>query len=758
MLVTGLCSVTAYSADKINALDALKKIQTTTGFIPGKTAKVTNNCYGFISAVCEKLYGVGYNGEGLHGNYMCTHSSGNYYTVATYKNTSSSMTSASAKDIMNFFMTNAMPGDVIHYGTLTSSSSNSSTHTFMIQSVDTDKMQIYHSNYETADYPRSSCHIDNIIWSSFLENPTKTQYNSNGNMISLNAIFYNKMKSGGLGITINRYSKYLDIYNQVGPTIPVLSASNKTSTSLSVSWKSIIGAEKYEVRYKKADDKDYKVLSNSITKTSCSITNLKTGSEYNLKARAYVNGKWRSFSSVKTIKVLPPVVKSLKPSLDKNGIVLRWTPSADCTGYYVYRSETKDGTYKRIKQLTNPDNSECLDKAAQYGKKYYYRVDAYKSVSPYSYSNASSVVSCTYKISAPELTVNRSSTTGLKLSFPDNPIVDRFIYSVTDSKGKAVASGETTDLSVNVKGLTVGKSYTCKVAGANAVGCSDYSVINKKCLPPTPSYVNTAPTKSGIEISYPTRSDVTGYIIYRSSSADGIYTKLAQIDDKAVDKYLDKDISYNKTYYYRVKRYVIVDGNAFYGADKQSNGVKIKIESIKNVKAVSKANTAITVSWSKDPLASSYKLLYRKSGETAFKTACVTSNSSANVSGLKLGTYYEFKVCGKNAFGAGGYSDIVKKRALPPKMSAPKLTKQASSIKVSWVKSDYATGYRIYRKTSKSASYELYKTVKSGTSTSFTDKNVKKGKTYYYCIEQYKTLSGKTYYSCKSTSSSIKFE
>ena len=58
------------------ATQRLEDIQQITGFVPGENSIVQNNCYGFVSEVCQKLYGVAYK-EGLYNNFRVKQSSGN---------------------------------------------------------------------------------------------------------------------------------------------------------------------------------------------------------------------------------------------------------------------------------------------------------------------------------------------------------------------------------------------------------------------------------------------------------------------------------------------------------------------------------------------------------------------------------------------------------------------------------------------------------------------------------------------------------
>lgn len=81
----------------------------------------------------------------------------------------------------------------------------------------------------------------------------------------------------------------------------------------------------------------------------------------------------------------------------------------------------------------------------------------------------------------------------------------------------------------------------------------------------------------------------------------------------------------------------------------------------------------------------------------------------------------------------------------------PGKTKMTAAVsgkreKLGWKKVNGASGYVIYRKTGKKGSYKKIKTVKNRKTINYTDKTVKKGKTYYYRIRAYTLVDGKKVY------------
>lgn len=90
-------------------------------------------------------------------------------------------------------------------------------------------------------------------------------------------------------------------------------------------------------------------------------------------------------------------------------------------------------------------------------------------------------------------------------------------------------------------------------------------------------------------------------------------------------------------------------------------------------------------------------------------------------------------------------------------LDAPELIKSFStdgkSVRLGWNRSTGAQGYQIYRQYGKK--WTLCKTITKGTTTTFTDKKTKSGKTYRYRVRAWYTRNGKRYYSDFGTSRTV---
>jgi len=80
----------------------------------------------------------------------------------------------------------------------------------------------------------------------------------------------------------------------------------------------------------------------------------------------------------------------------------------------------------------------------------------------------------------------------------------------------------------------------------------------------------------------------------------------------------------------------------------------------------------------------------------------------------------------------------------------------STSVKLSWDKVANVEGYQIYRSTSKNGTYKKIATVTGYKTTTYTDKSLTTGKTYYYKIRAYGTIEGKTRTGAYSDKKSVK--
>lgn len=90
----------------------------------------------------------------------------------------------------------------------------------------------------------------------------------------------------------------------------------------------------------------------------------------NVCVKAYTSAlQGKSVAAVKNVK---------KSSVGKTSVSLKWSRVSGASGYEVYRASSKNGTYKKVKTIADPEVTSCKDTGLTKNKTYYYRVRAYR--------------------------------------------------------------------------------------------------------------------------------------------------------------------------------------------------------------------------------------------------------------------------------------------------------------------------------------------------------------------------------------------
>lgn len=164
-------------------------------------------------------------------------------------------------------------------------------------------------------------------------------------------------------------------------------------------------------------------------------------------------------------------------------------------------------------------------------------------------------------------------------------------------------------------------------------------------------------------------------------------------------------------------------------------------------------HNVITFKWNLVSDADGYQV-YRKVNSGKWKAVKTTKETAYKDKDTKAGYKYSYTVKAyKFIDGKKVYSGYNKKGFSGKLNTTVSLKTNNNTVSVSWKKTNGASGYYIYRATSKNGKYSKIKTITSGKTLKYTDKKVKLGKTYYYKVIPFKKISGK---SVKSASSEIK--
>lgn len=243
-------------------------------------------------------------------------------------------------------------------------------------------------------------------------------------------------------------------------------------------------------------------------------------------------------------------------------------------------------------------------------------------------------------------------------------------------------------------------------------------------------------------------AQATGYKVYRSTSKDSGF-KLIKTISSNTTKFTDSTAIPGKTYYYQVSSCRTIGSKTYTSVKTAAVRCVVKKITISGVSASKNTYASIRVAWTKTSGATGYKI-YRSTvnKDGTYKLVATVGNVSSYLDKkLTPGKTYYYKVKATATVSGKTYSSAVsgykKQTATPKAVAGFKGANVKTRIaKLTWTKSSYITGYKIYRATSENGTYTLVSTIKSKDTTVYRDTKRTLKKNYYYKIRAYKLVNG----------------
>lgn len=198
------------------------------------------------------------------------------------------------------------------------------------------------------------------------------------------------------------------------------------------------------------------------------------------------------------------------------------------------------------------------------------------------------------------------------------------------------------------------------------------------------------------------------------------------------------------TYYVKA----VVAENSSYQYTESENVLKLIVRPARvgTLDAVNKYN-GVQLTWTKRAEADGY-IIYKRMMDTEYEELTRIGKNSILTyldKDIKQGKKFLYNIVAYKNIDGEQIKSLKRSNARQiVRATVKSLTNQNGSVKVTWTKVPDAAGYKIYRKASGYETYGLSKTVKSGSTTSYTDKNAKSirnGKASYYYVVPYYSYS-----------------
>ena len=346
------------------------------------------------------------------------------------------------------------------------------------------------------------------------------------------------------------------------------------------------------------------------------------------------------------------------------------------------------------------------------------------------------------------LEVSEITTSSVNLSWDSIPGINKYeIYRSKTENGTYSKVAISDNNSYTDSNLKSGETYYYKVKCVDGE-FSNVLTVNTICSEPK-AKVSASQSKT-IKVSWNKVYGANGYELYRSKTENGTYSKVAISDNNS---YTDSNLKSGETYYYKVK---CVDGDF-------SNILTVNtICSDPKAKVSASQSKTIKVSWNKVYGANGYEI-YRASSKNGkySKVKTITNEKTLRFDDTKLetGRTYYYKVRAyKTINNKKVYSDYSSVVSTTLKLSKPSVTLSSAyrKVYVKWKKVNDASGYEVYRASSKTGKYSKVKTITKGSTVSYMNSNLASKKKYYYKVRAFKVVSGKKVYSSYSDIKNIK--
>ncbi|MCX7922700.1 MAG: fibronectin type III domain-containing protein [Clostridia bacterium] len=451
------------------------------------------------------------------------------------------------------------------------------------------------------------------------------------------------------------------------PGTPVVSSTNTTSTSVTLTWAAVQGADGYEI---KADG----FIVNTGTDTTYTHTGLIPGTEHTYSVRSRNDGgksSWSTTVTKSTTPNIPAIPANINTQAGQNEITLLWTRINGAAGYDI----EVDGQV-----VDNGTATSYLHSGLTPHTRHTYRVRAKNAGGVSDWSTVAAVSTQPQTSGVPSNLKAQAAKNSLTITW--DVINGAQSY---DIEADGITQTGITGTQYIHTSLTAGTEHTYRVRAVIEGVAGEWSgQLTKSTLPNPPSVpanTYTSAQAAAITLVWEAAAGAEEYDI----EADGNI-----IENCTGTSYIDSGLNPGTSHSYRVRA-----KNA--GGTSDWSGLLVVStlpgtpEAPADLKAKSTAS-AITISWGEVIGADEYQLEI-DGGEQISVAEAVYGHT-----GLQPSTQHTYRVRAKNINGYGDWSSDIAVLTLPVPPSMPENVKAKAadtSVTLTWNAVEGATGYDI---------------------------------------------------------------
>ena len=384
-----------------------------------------------------------------------------YYTIASYKKTSTGATAIGPKSSAVSVVTTSSSSVPAPTGLKIAEYSNSAVKLTWTKPSSATGYYIYRST-------------DGKTYSKIKALSASTTSYTNTSLTSSKKYYYTiasyKKTSTG-AIAIGPKSSAVNITTTSSSTLPYPSGfavKECSPKAIKLAWNTVSGASGYYI-YRSNDNKSFTKIK-TVSANSFTDSNLYSGTKYYYRIASYKKNSSGTVaissrsSSVNASTTINPVSITGTSSASSSTITIKWEKYHSATGYQVFRLNQSTGNYERIGSTTS---TSYTDKGLSPYTRYYYKVRAYTvangitSYSSYDMAN---------EITKPKAVANFKATTityySISLSWSSSSLAKSYeIYQLAPNEKsyKLIATLKADTTSYMVNNLNTNSEYKFRI-------------------------------------------------------------------------------------------------------------------------------------------------------------------------------------------------------------------------------------------------------------------------------------------------------
>ena len=437
----------------------------------------------------------------------------------------------------------------------------------------------------------------------------------------------------------------------------------------------------YLVQYKASSSGTWLTFADGATSTTgATVTGLTNGTAYDFQVAA-VNavGTGTATASTSTTPVTTPgAPTALAGTAGNTQVALTWTAPASTGGSAITDSVVQYKVSGAASWSTFADGTSTTTSATvtglTNGTTYVFQVAATNSAGTGTYSSSATATTPSAP-GAPTALAGTAGNTQVALTWTapasngGAAITDYVVQYKASSSGTwlTFADGTSTTTSATVTGLTNGTAYDFQVAATNTAGTSSYSTstsVTPYTTPGAPTALAGTAGNTQVALTWTAPastggSAITDYVVQYKVNGAASFSTFADGTSTATSATVT-GLSNNTTYVFQVAA-VNAAGTGTYSAT-----VNVTTDTTPGAPTgltATAGEQTMSLSWTAPAsdggaTITDYVVQYRVTGAGSWSTFAdgTSSSTTATVTGLTVGTSYDFQVAATNSIGTGSYS------------------------------------------------------------------------------------------------------